>query len=486
MEPAIHSETLKQLFSKSTDVLVRPLVIKGQAHLKVHLFCVDGLINSQILDTAILRPLATDAESKKCTTEEELSSYLLQNCGAYHAFAKEETSYDKMITFVMSGMVALIFDGLEKAVIFDVRTFDKRSIQEPSEESTMKGSKDSFIEVLRTNSALIRRRIRSPYLVVEQMYVGRLSKTDVALVYLSNLCDIKLVNYLRQKIKDIEIDNISAASFVEEFIRSNPGSLLPQVMYTQRPDRCCSNLTDGRIALIIDGIPYVYLFPCQLVMLMQSPEDYSEHFIVSSALRTLRYFCMVLSLLLPAFYICITAFHNQLLPAQMLLSIQEAKQNVPFSSPLEVLGLLFAFELLIEAGLRLPKTVGQAMSVVGGLVVGQAAVSANLLSPVVVIVIALTGVSGFAVPNQDLAVAIRISRFALALLASFSGMLGFLFGIIFIITHLCGLESFGIAFLSPFVDAKSSYLQDTFFRFPVKYFKFRPDNLALHNHRKQK
>lgn len=486
MEKIINSNVLKELFQKSTDVLIRPINIKSDYNLTVSLFCVDGMVNSQVLDTTILRPLATEAGVKDCKTEEELENYLLNCGGAYHAFGSETDDFNQLITCVMSGMLGLIFDNLQKAILFDVRTFDKRSVSEPSEEGVLKGAKDSFIEVLRTNTMLIRRRIRSPYLVVEQMYVGKLSRTDVALVYLTNVCDLNLVDQIRKKLQAIDIDNIAAASFIEEFIIENKDSLMPQIMYTQRPDRCCSNLTDGRIALIVDGIPFVYVLPCQLPMLLQSPEDYSDNFIASSAFRALRYATMLLSVLLPGFYIAITTFHNQLLPVQMIVSIQQAKINVPFSSFVEVLGLLLSFEILIEAGLRLPKPVGQAMSIVGGLVVGQAAVSANIISPVVVIVVALTGIAGFTVPNSDLAITVRVSRFVLGILSGLAGFFGLMVGVIFILLHLCSLENFGVAYLAPFVDVKSMELQDTIFRFPIHDFKFRPDGLATKNPRKQK
>jgi len=486
MSQTINSNEIKSIFSNSTDVLIRPITIEGPSSLTVHIFCVDGLVNSQMLDLTVLKPIATEEGAKQCKDEASLMNYLLNHGGAYHAFGNVVDDFDTFITNVMSGMVGVIFDELQKGLVFDVRTFDKRSISEPSEEGVMKGAKDSFIEVLRTNSALIRRRIRSKDLVIEQMYIGRLSRTDVALVYQRNVCNMELVDKIRARLQNIDIDNICTASFIEEFIVDNNTSLMPQVMYTQRPDRCCSNITDGRIALIVDGIPFVYIIPCQLPMLMQSPEDYAENYIAGSTLRCLRYATMILSLLLPAFYIAVTSFHSQMLPLQMILSIQEAKANVPFSSTVEVLGLLFSFEILIEAGLRLPKTIGQAMSIVGGLVVGQAAVAANIISPVVVIVVALTGIAGFTVPNQDLAIALRVSRFALALITAFIGFFGFTCGLIFIVLHLCSLDNFGVAYLSPLVDSEHDKLQDTIFRYPVSDFKFRPEKVAPFNHRKQK
>lgn len=485
MENIIDSTVIKQLYSKSTDVLVRPIEIKGENSITVSIFCVDGLVNSQLLDLTILKPIATEEGAKKCQNQMELASFLLNNGGGYHAFASFVTDFHQLNTMVMSGMCAVLLDEIQAAVVYDVRTFDKRSVSEPSEEGTMKGAKDSFIEVLRTNTALIRRRVRSPYLTIEQMYVGRLSRTDVALVYMNNICDMNLVDKIRKKLQSIDIDNICASSFVEEFISENRNSLMPQVMYTQRPDRCCSNLTDGRIVLIVDGIPFVYVLPCQFPMLLQSSEDYSESFLAGSALRFLRYITLLVSLLLPAFYIAVTTFHVHLLPLPMLLSIQKAKINVPFSSCLEVLGLLFSFEILIEAGLRLPKNIGSAMSIVGGLVVGQAAVSANIISPVVVIIVALAGIAGFTVPNQDLSIALRISRFVLALLASFAGFYGVMIGFIFIVTHICSLDNFGVPYMSPFVETIKADLQDTLLRYPVEDFKYRPEGIAPQNKRKQ-
>jgi spore germination protein KA len=339
---------------------------------------------------------------------------------------------------------------------------------------------------MRINTALIRRRIRSEYLVVESLNVGRVSKTDMSLVYISNIANMDTVNKIRDKINSIDIDNISTPAFIEEYLIENKKSLFPQIMYTQRPDRVAANLSDGRIALVVDGIPFVYLLPCQLPMLMQSPEDYANHFLIGSSLRVIRYLSMVVTLFLPAFYIAATTYQNQMLPVELALSTQAAKQNVPFSSAAEVLGLLISFEILIEAGLRLPKTVGTAMSILGGLVVGQSAVSAKLVSPAVVVIIAIAGISGFIMPNQDLSSAIRVYRFILSVLAAVGGFFGLAVGLILLIVHLCSLDNYGVAYLSPFVDVDESNHRDTLMRFPIKYFTKRPQKIVPKNRIKQK
>lgn len=483
MMKRINSTWLIELFKKSSDVVIRPIKI-NQNNISVHLFCVDGLINQALFDDAVFKSLKFDPYLSQCKTEREMMDYLLEG-GAYHVFTKEETDYQFLLKYVLSGMVALIFDAEEKAIVYDIRKFEKRSIQEPSEENVMKGSKESFIEVMRLNTALIRRRIRSEYLVVETLSAGRISKTDMSLIYISNVAKQTTVNKIRNLINNIDIDNISSPAFIEEFLIENKHSIFPQIMYTQRPDRVAANLSDGRVALVVDGIPFAYLLPCQLPMLMQSPDDYANHFLIGSSLRVIRYLSMIVTLFLPAFYIAATTYQSQMLPVQLALSTQAAKQNVPFSSASEVLGLLISFEILIEAGLRLPKAVGTAMSILGGLVVGQSAVTANLISPAVVVIVSLAGISGFIMPNQDLSSGIRLTRFLLAVLAAVAGFFGLAIGLIIIISHLCSLDNYGTAYISPFVDVEERNIKDTLFRFPIEYFKKRPKDIAPVNRVKQ-
>lgn len=483
MEQIINSKAIKELFSQSGDILVRPIKI-NQNDITFHIFCVDGLINTTLVDEAILQSLTTDQFIKDFKTERAVMDYLLSG-GAYHVFTKEESDYQLLLKYVLSGMVAFLFDREQKAIVYDIRMFEKRSVSEPSEEGVIKGAKDSFIEVMRINTALIRRRIRSEFLVIESLSAGKVSKTDMSLCYISNIANMETVNKIKEKIKAIDIDSISTPAFIEEYLVENKKSLFPQIMFSQRPDRIAANLSDGRIALVVDGMPFVYLLPCQLVMLMQSPEDYANHFLVGSALRMIRYISMIVTLFLPAFYIAATTYQNQMLPVQLALSTQSAKQNVPFSSSTEVLGLLISFEILIEAGLRLPKSVGTAMSILGGIVVGQAAVTANIVSPLVVVIVSLAGIAGFIMPNQDLSSGIRVTRFAFSLLAAVGGFLGLAVGLIILLTHLCSLDNYGVAYLSPFVDIDESNHKDTIFRFPIKYFRKRTKKLAPENHIKQ-
>lgn len=482
---AIDINFLLGLFSKSSDILIRRVEINGKKELTVYIFCVDGLTDSDSVNQTILRPISLDTRLSEFQSEEEVFSRLV-NGAIYNVFLSEEANQAKIVQKVLSGQTALIFPTLKKSIIFDVRSFAKRSIDEPEEETVTKGAKDCFIEALRTNTAQLRRRIRSPYLVIEQGIIGEESRTDYAIAYMSDICDMSLVRELKKRIEKIGIDNLVTPAFIEEYICDNRSSIFPQIIYTERPDRASSNLTDGRVGLIVDGIPFVYLLPCQFVSLMQTPDDYAQNYIVGSSLRFMRWLAILVSLLLPAYYISAATFHTELLPLQLAMAIQNAKQSVPFSSFVEVIALLIAFEVLMDAGIRLSNKVGQAMSVVGALVVGQAAVDAKLVSPAALIVVAITAVSGFTIPGQDLRNSFRVCRFLIAVASSICGLYGLFFGAVFTVIHLCSLSSYGIAYLMPFVDCENETLKDTLFRFPVREFILRPHKIADKNKVKQK
>lgn len=475
----INYSKLKKQFEKSTDVQLRPFAINGISKFTAYIFCVDGLIDAQTFDEMVLRPLALNKKLPLCKNEEEIIS-LLKNGACYHAFVSETDDQDDLIFKVLSGNGAVFFDG-GIALIFDVRQFESRSINEPQEESSIKGAKDCFVEAIRTNTSLIRRRLRTPDLVIEQGTMGKVSKCDYALAYIDNIANLQTVNELKQRINSIDFDNVPTVSFAEEFLVDNKSSIFPQAFYSQRPDRISSNLTDGRVALIIDGLPFVYMFPCQFVSLMQTSEDYSQNFIISSILRFLRYFCLIISLLLPAFYIAMTTFHTEMLPMQLAITIQNAKTQVPFTSAVEILGLLISFEILIEAGLRLSKNLGQAISIVGALVIGQASVDAKIVSPVVLIVAAVTAITSFTIPFNELSNTIRVLRFVIAIFAYIWGFFGITVSLTAILIHLCSLDNFGVSYLDPVTDSHSNRFRDTIFRFSVRNFKERPYKLAPKN-----
>lgn len=482
MKPIIYSE-LNEIFSKSTDIELREFIINANGQYKAYLFCVDGLIDTMNFDEAVLRPISLNEKLSECGSEDEIIN-LLKDGVCYHAFAGITDDADKLIQYVLSGNAAIFFDK-GKAIYFDVRSFDKRSVEEPQEESSVKGAKDSFVESIRTNTSLIRRRIRSKHLIIEQGTLGKVSNIDYAICYIDNIANMQIVKRLKNRLESINVDNVPTASFIEENIIDNKNSIFPQAFYSQRPDRVSSNLTDGRVVLIIDGLPIVYMFPCQFVSLMQSPEDYSQNFFISSGLRFLRYFCMIISLLTPGFYIAITTFHMEILPMQLAISIQNVKTQVPFTTFVEVFGLLIGFEILMEAGIRLSKNLGQAISVVGALVIGQASVDAKIISPIVLIVVAITAITSFTIPFNELSNTVRALRFLIAISATIFGFFGIAIAVTVILIHLCSLDNYGVCYMSPLADTQENRWQDTIFRFKVKNFKLRPYKVAPINTRKQ-
>ncbi|GHV32482.1 spore germination protein [Clostridia bacterium] len=335
------------------------------------------------------------------------------------------------------------------AEVYDCKAFPTRSVSEPSGENVVKGAKDAFVESLRVNTALVRRKIKNPKLRFASVTVGARSSTPVAVVWLDGVTSSATVDEILRRLNAITSDALLTASQLEEQIADNKLTPFPQLVCTERSDKFCAGLVAGRAGILIDGLPLSYLAPCAFGEFMRAPEDFSQNYLSASLITVLRYAALFLSLALPAIYLSLVCFHQEMLPSALALSIIEAKKDVPFNSLIEVFGMLIALETLLEAGLRLPKPIGQTVSLVGALVVGQAAVEAKFVSPAVVIIIAMTGIAGFTAPNQDMSAAIRLFRFALTALAALWGLFGVALGLILIVYHLAGMKSFGTDYLAP-------------------------------------
>ena len=346
----------------------------------------------------------------------------------------------------------------------------------------LKGSKEAFIEVLRVNTALVRRRLQTDSLMITQQKLGRRSQTGVSVVYLEGVANPEIVSAVKRRLESIDIDGVTSAGQIESFLTDKRRSIFPQVIYTERVDRFCGNILEGRVGVMIDGLPIAYIMPVDLAGLIQAPEDYANSYIISSMVRVLRYLCMLVSLVMPALYVSVVTFHQEMIPTKLAVSIIANKQGVPFPSYIEVLMMLLAFEVLLEAGLRLPKAIGQAVSIVGGLVIGQAAISAGILSPGVVIVIAATGICGFVIPSQDFSNALRLCRMLLVIVSVVGGLFTVTLGLILILYRMCRLEVFGVPYLSPFAGADGRRMfRDTVVRAPWHKSKERPANIGTGN-----
>ena len=443
----VDGRALTAQFEGAADFETRKVLCGGQ--LLTVLF-LDGLTSGRDIAEQVVRPLAQMTDEAR---EEVLYTRALQG-GVWCASVKEPESTQQAAELLVNGFCVILFPKSGKALGCEVKTGEKRSPSPPETENTVKGAKDAFTETLRTNTSLVRRHLRTPGLRLTETVIGKRTLTKVTVCWIDRLTDPELPRRMQERLSSIDIDGALSPAAIEEYVTGSRRTAFPLLEYTERTDHFCQGLLDGQVGLLADGLPLGYLAPVGLGRLMRSPEDRATDFFSASMLRLLRYAALGVSLLLPALYAAMAMFHQQMLPTKLLLSIIESKQNVPFSTLLEVLGLLCAFELLQQAGLHLPQAVGTAVSIIGGLVVGTAAVDAKLVSPAALIVTASSGICGFTLPNRELSDAVRLWRFVLTVLAGLWGLFGVTVGLLLLLTELAGLESLGRSYLSPFGRAE--------------------------------
>lgn len=469
----LNTKTLKEIFKDNEDIVFRKMKINS---IEVTLFFIDGLISSVESSNFILKPLMQSDAFKTAKNEKDIIESIEDGC-IYYVNQVTRDNVNDVISDALSGFTVLIFDHERKAISFHNYGFDRRSISEPSGENVIKGSKDSFVETLRVNTATIRRKIKSPDLGIKQVIVGKRSHTPVDIIYMKHITNETMIEELKTRIEKIDEDGALTTSYIVEYINDTKYTVFPQVIFTERSDKFCSDILEGRVGIIVDGIPSAIIMPATFLQCMQAPEDYSKNYVISSIIRFMRFCLFFTTLLLSALYTAVVSFHQEMLPSKLATFIATAKEGVPFPSFIEVIFMLAAFEILIEAGIRLPKAIGQAVSIVGAIVVGQAAVEANLVSPAVVVMVALTAISSFAMPNQDLSNAVRLWRFIFVILSSIIGLFGMMMGFLILIFVLCKIEVLGVPYLAPFVASEYTDVDDTIFRFRVTSQKDRPFNL---------
>lgn len=471
---ALTDENICAIFQGAGDFVYRKLQC---GKFTLYTYGIDGLISGGDASDYIFKPITEHLRG-----ETMASIYQSALDGAiYNSVASPCEDLDAVALKLVNGFCVVLFPEVG-ALAFEVKTGEKRSVSPPEVENTIKGPKDAFVETVRSNTSLIRRHLRSPDLRIYETQVGRRSLTNVSMVYLEGITNPELVARMKRRLLEIDVDGILSPAAVEEYVTGSRATAFPLMQYTERSDRFCQGILDGRVGLLVDGLPLGYLAPADLGFLMESPEDRGSDYVSASCIRVLRYAALLLSLVIPGFYIAMATFHQEMIPLPMLRAMIESKQSVPFSTAVEVLGLLIAFELLQESGIHLPQSIGQSVSIIGGIVVGTAAVEAKLISPAALIAVSIAGVCGFVLPNRDFAQAIRVWQFVVAVLGAIAGLFGVTVGAIALLIHLSQLTCLDVAYLAPFSKIKGA----TIFRRRLRYSKERNPELHPQDRRNQR
>ncbi|MCQ6561122.1 spore germination protein [Paenibacillus mendelii] len=464
------------LLGMNADFLKRRFHVFGQY--PAVMFYYSSLTNSTMINTEILKPLMYPPPSLEGQSiEDDRLKSILINDSLYHSEGQMVSSIASLVEGILRGETVIVVDKLDEAFLVRTRNLDKRAIDQPATEQVIRGPREGFIEMLETNISLLRYRLPTTDFRIETMEIGRRSKSKVAICYMDGITNPDLLKEVNKRLSNIDIDAVLDSGYLEQYIEDNHLSPFPQVQYTERPDKVVANLLEGRVAILVDGSPLALVVPTVFSQFYQTVEDYTERFVLMSAIRMARLVALVFSLVFPALYVAVISFNPELIPTEFAVAVAGGRAGVPFPAIIEVLVIEISMEVLREATIRLPQQVGGALSIVGVLVVGQAAVAAGFSSPITVVIIALTTIGSFATPAYNAALALRLLRFPLIIMAGIFGLYGIMIGLILIMNHLLSLKSFGVPYMSPYVPGNFQGMKDLLIRGPLWWMSERPSFL---------
>jgi len=471
---------IQNAIGNQADLRVREIKIRGTGT-RVTVLYVEGLTDIDLIDSHILRPLMLqgvqeDQKEDFFHSSHTITSYLAEQLLTVSEL-QPESGLKRFVEAILFGKTGLVVEGLQDGLLIGAAKGKSRGIEDPISEALLRGPRVGFTERLGDNTGLLRLHGQNESLVMTKFEVGNRVKKDLVVTYMRDIADPRLVEEVSSRIQRIEIDDPMESGYIEQLIEDNVLSPFQQLQNTERPDRVIAGLLEGRVAILLDGSPFALILPVTFSMLLQSPEDYYDRWLSGSFLRILRFLAALLALLAPALYISFISFHAGLIPTKLALSITETRQGVPFPSIIEALIMEISIEILREAGIRLPKPIGPAMGIVGGLIIGDAAVNAGIVSPFLVIVVAVTAISSFTIPVYSAGVTLRILRFAAMFTAAVLGLFGVVLFFLLICSHLVRLKSFGVTYLSPMTPYSISQWKDFLVRSPLKMMKKRPKML---------
>ncbi|WP_186440548.1 spore germination protein [Bacillus licheniformis] len=471
---------IKEMTGNSSDIVIRKLKTGAGEKIEIAVVYVGGITDEKAIHDFLLESIMNSEELAEKEYGREVLETIAGDAVALGGVEKEKR-LDKVLESLMAGNTIILAEETAEAVITTTKGGEKRSIKEPENQQAFRGSREGFIEALDTNISLVRRIIKNPNLWVEKTTMGSVTKTDVAIMYTNGICDPKTVKEVKKRMESIEIDSILESGYIEQFIEDTVFTTFPTVYHTERPDMVAGNLLEGRIAIFVDGTPFVLLVPAVFIQFFQSVEDYYSRFDIATFIRFLRVLIFFISLIAPAVYVGATTFHKEMIPTELLIVIAAQREIVPFPAVVEAMIMEISFEILREAGIRLPKAIGSAVSIVGAIVIGQAAVQAGIVSPAMVIIVAITAISSFATPSFSMAISARLVRFFFILAAATTGFYGIILGLIIMFVHLCSLRSFGVPYMTPFAPFILKNWGDAIVRLPWWTHEKRPELIGNDN-----